>query len=106
MEYRDNKNQTWETAHVTHCLHVMREDTTCNADDTPRYSGALHAQAGHKAIFSGTGQTRMCRDWSQLRQWEIENSACYRRPEHNEHMPLLDRYKFCPDDRKPWETQE
>jgi hypothetical protein len=105
MEFRDNKPITWFFEHVTHCLHVLREDVTCNADDLPRYTGRLHDEAGHSAISSGTGQMRKCRDWTKLRQFAIENSACYRRPlDHS--IPLIDRYKFCPDGSKPWEMQE
>lgn len=105
MNYHDNKNQTWGFEHVTHCLHVLREDATCNADDTPRYAGSLHAQVGHTVTSSGTGQIRMCRDWSKLRQFALEHSACYRRP-LDYAIPLLDRYKFCPDGSTPWETHE
>jgi hypothetical protein len=105
MQYRDNEHQTWPFGHVTHCLHVLREDATCNADDTPRYTGHLHAQENHTMLFSGVGQTRMCRDWSQLRQFAVEHSACYRRPSDH-YLPLLDRYKDCPDGSKPWEQME
>jgi Mycotoxin biosynthesis protein UstYa len=105
MEYRANANQTWQTGHVTHCLHVLREDIICNADDLPRYTGRINAEAGNHIVSSGTGQIRMCRDWSQLREFALHNSACYRRP--SDHIiPLLDRYKFCPDGSKPWEKMD
>ncbi|TVY45524.1 Phenylalanine aminomutase (L-beta-phenylalanine forming) [Lachnellula cervina] len=105
MEFRDNKDQTWPFSHVTHCLHTLREDITCNADDTPRYAGHLHAQINYTEFSSGIGQVRMCRDWNKLRQYSIEHSACYRRP-LDRYIPLLDRYKNCPDNSKPWETRE
>ncbi|KAI9743766.1 MAG: hypothetical protein M1818_002499 [Claussenomyces sp. TS43310] len=104
MAYRDNEDQMWPFAHITHCLHVLREDAICYADDTPRYTGHLHDQAKNTVFSSGTGQIRMCRDWSKLRQFGLENSACYRRP-LDHYIPLLDRYKSCPDGSKPWETQ-
>ena len=102
MEYRDTENQTWPLKHVTHCLHVLREDTICNADDTPRYTGRLHSEAGHDKVSSGTGQIRMCRDWNKLRQFALDHSACYKRPLDHP-ISLLDRYKYCPDSSKPWE---
>ena len=105
MEFHDAKPQTWHFGHVTHCLHVLREDATCNADDLPRYTGALNAEAGHPTASSGTGEVRMCRDWSQLREFALKHSACYRYPQ-DRHVPLLDRYKFCPDGNKPWMEQE
>lgn len=105
MEHRDNLNQTWPFSHVTHCLHVLREDATCTADDTPRYTGRLHDESKHAEPSSGTGQIRMCRDWNKLRQFALDNSACYRRP-IDHYIPLLDRYKNCPDGSKPWEELE
>ncbi|KAF7188224.1 Phenylalanine aminomutase (L-beta-phenylalanine forming) [Pseudocercospora fuligena] len=105
MQFRDGKEQSWPFPHVTHCLHVLREDTTCNADDTPRYTGHLHAQENSTTFFSGIGQTRQCRDWNQLRDFAIENSACYRRP-LDHFVPLLDRYKNCPDGSTPWDGHE
>ncbi|KID94013.1 hypothetical protein MAJ_10007, partial [Metarhizium majus ARSEF 297] len=105
MQYHDNKTQTWPYGHVTHCLHVLREDVMCAADDTPRYTGRLHAQENETVVESGIGQVRMCRDWNKLRQLAIDNSACYYRPGHH-YIPLLDRYKRCPDGSKPWENEK
>ncbi|KFG85751.1 hypothetical protein MANI_114555 [Metarhizium anisopliae] len=105
MQYHDNKTQTWPYEHVTHCLHVLREDVICAADDTPRYTGRLHAQENETVVESGIGQVRMCRDWNKLRQHAIDNSACYYRP-GDHYMPLLDRYKRCPDGSEPWEKEE
>ena len=47
----------------------------------------------------------MCRDWNRLREFALQNSACYRRP-LDHYVELIDRYKFCPDGSKPWEKQE
>lgn len=105
MEYRDKKTLSWLFSHVTHCLHVLREDVTCNVDDLPRYTGRLHNEAGKVEVSSGTGEIRMCRDWNKLREFALKNSACYRRP-LDHHVQLIDRYKFCPDGSKPWEKKE
>ena len=59
--------------HSYHCLDALRMEVLCNADDTPRYTGMNQE---NKA--SGTGQSRMCRDWSQLESWATTNSACWR----------------------------
>ncbi|KAJ3497843.1 hypothetical protein NLG97_g1586 [Lecanicillium saksenae] len=104
MEYHDGKNQTWPHPHLTHCLHTLREDIMCAADDTPRYAGRLHGQENETIVTSGLGQNRMCRDWSKLYQYAVENSACYYRPT-DRWIPLLDRYKKCPDGSKPWENK-
>lgn len=105
MEFRDGKAQTWPLDHVTHCLHTLREDVVCSADDTPRYAGHLHAQANATSFVTGIGQNRMCRDWSKLVDFSLAHSACYERP-LDHYVPLLDRYKHCPDGSKPWEQQE
>lgn len=105
MEFRDGKAQTWPLEHVTHCLHTLREDVVCSADDTPRYAGHLHAQANATSFVTGIGQNRMCRDWSKLVEFSLAHSACYERP-LDHYVPLLDRYKHCPDGSKPWEQKE
>ena len=105
MSYRDGKHQLWPFGHVTHSRHVLRDATMCNADDTPRYTGKLHAQENATTLFSGIGQNRQCRDWKQLREYALEHSACYRRP-LDKYEPLLDRYKHCPDGSEQWLTVE
>ena len=84
---------------------MLREDAICNADDLPRYTGLLNAEAEHKVGSSGTGEIRMCRDWNKLREFAIEHSACYRW-EPEERIGLLERYKRCPDGGRPWEERE
>ena len=66
----------------------------CHADDTPRYSGM-----GQPTGFSGLGQVRMCRDWTQLRRWGREHSACWRYNDGDdaEDQDTLERYRFCPE---------
>ncbi|KHO00463.1 uncharacterized protein MAM_01241 [Metarhizium album ARSEF 1941] len=102
MQYHGRRPQAWPYGHVTHCLHVLREDVVCAADDTPRYTGRLHAQENETVVESGIGQLRMCRDWNELRRHAMDNSACYYRPPDH-YVPLLDRYKRCPDGSTPWE---
>ena len=75
----------------------------CNADDTPRYAGRLNQQASAKHPISGIGQVRLCKDWSTLRNWAIEHSACYRAVNVDDpDFPLIERYKFCPNGEKLW----
>ncbi|KXS93480.1 hypothetical protein AC579_9201 [Pseudocercospora musae] len=105
MQVRDGKEQSWPFPHVTHRLHGLREDETCNADDTPRYTGQLHAQGNSTKFSSGISQKRQCRGSNQLCGFAVENSAFYRRP-FDHFVPLLDRYKNCPDGSTPWEGHE
>lgn len=69
--------QTWAYGHLIHCLNVLRESVMCNADDTPLYTGHLHAKAKSSHPKAGIGTIKMCRDWSSLLQWSRERSACY-----------------------------
>ena len=88
--------------HFVHCLHVLREDVACYADDTPLYTGALNAQKGKRVADPGIGQVRMCRDWDEIRQFSIQNSACYDAVAGGIDGPEIDKYKFCRDGSKPW----
>ncbi|TVY92789.1 Phenylalanine aminomutase (L-beta-phenylalanine forming) [Lachnellula willkommii] len=60
-----------------HCMNILREDMFCHADDTPRYTGRLHSQAGKDHPQAGIGQMRKCRDFNKLFEWSNEHSACY-----------------------------
>lgn len=42
----------------------------CHADNTPLYTLGEHT--------SGDGQVHMCKDWSALRDYATENSACFK----------------------------
>jgi hypothetical protein len=88
--------------HLGHCLNVLREDTMCHADDTPRYTGRVHSQANASHPQAGIGQTRKCRDYNKLYEWSIEHSACYADVEDPNAAPE-EYFKKCPDGRKPWE---
>lgn len=76
----------------------------CNADDTPRYTGALNSEVGKEQPTSGVGQERMCNDWNKLLDWATENSACFKGiNETTPNFPTIERYKFCPDGRVLWD---
>lgn len=97
-------DQTSSEHHLLHCLDVLREDIMCQADDSLRYTGRLHAQSEAIIPHSGIGQERMCRDWGKLRDWTQENSACYK-PVNIEDpdFKVKDRYKYCPDGKVYWD---
>lgn len=63
------------------------QSVVCNADNTPLYT------FGDKT--AGNGQLHQCRDWSQLRDYATENTACYR--DIIEDVPLGDHFGFCDD---------
>ncbi|KAL8819487.1 MAG: hypothetical protein Q9191_007724 [Dirinaria sp. TL-2023a] len=78
--------------HNLHCIESLRQDTLCNADDTPRYSGYS------KKEVSGVMQTRMCRSFDKLEAWARDHTACYRDIGRDvEGFPQIEKYKFCPD---------
>jgi hypothetical protein len=89
--------------HVSHCLNVLREEVMCNADDTPRYTGSLNAEAGKESPTSGIGQQKMCNDWDKLFDFAVEHSACYKPVNTSDpEFPVIERYKFCPDGKVMW----
>ena len=97
-----NESLPYPISHLTHCLHSIREDVVCAADDTPLYTGALNAQAGLPVAYGGVGQVRMCRDWDAVRQYALEHSACYDERASGLRVPEAEKYKFCPNGSKPW----
>lgn len=92
VEFQSGSKQSSNFSHLIHCLNVLRDEIRCEASDTPRYTGYQPDQK------SGLGQVRMCRDWKQLENWAVENTACWRHigdikdPGFRE----LERYRFCP----------
>jgi hypothetical protein len=84
LEYRNKSLQTQHSLHIDHCLTALREDILCNADDTPRYTGGDHTQAG-----SGQDQVRLCRDWAKLDEWAKKWTACYREPELGDNIQYV-----------------
>lgn len=91
-EFHDELPQSRGWSHVTHCLHVLRDDIICNADDLPRYTG------GHQpSMSSGLGQARMCRSWKKLEAWADKHNACFKDIDPtNRSIDNLERYRFCP----------
>ncbi|KAK2879393.1 hypothetical protein FQN49_000911 [Arthroderma sp. PD_2] len=83
--------------HIQHCLDQLRQDVICNADDTPRYAGFQNPPG------TGAGQVRMCKDWGKLEKWALERTACFK---HEDEVPgrMVDRFKFCPDGKVLWPT--
>ena len=106
-EYRDGTPQSVPWPHIQHCLLILRDDIMCNADDTPRYTGFQNWGA------SGYGQSRMCRNWTQLEDWALqpEQESCWRnipgvmgdKPGDHSNQ-LLERYRFC-SDQNPYKEQ-
>lgn len=88
---------------MMYCLDSFREDIICNADDTSRYTGRVNQQVSAADPVSGIGQTRLCKDWSMLRQWANEHSACDKGVNMEDPDFLsVERYKFCPNGERFW----
>ncbi|MCJ1330126.1 hypothetical protein MMC10_006808 [Thelotrema lepadinum] len=78
-------------SHLTHCMSSLREDTLCRADDTPRYTTSS-SSAG-----TGKGQVRMCRSWTQLKEWASGYNACYSYTNQTDpDYPQVLRFANCP----------
>ena len=93
MEYETKQPLTYPFEHMMHCLDALRRDVLCNADDTPRY------ETRTPTPDSGTGQVRMCRDWSKLEAWAEQYHSCWRYIDraHDERSEL-ERYIYCKPD--------
>lgn len=72
MEYREDRAQSLEYHHITHCLDQLRADVQCTADDT------LRVTTPDMRPVTGEGQVRSCRSWDALQAWTLENQGCYR----------------------------
>lgn len=90
----------YKYTHALHCIEVMRELVMCNADDYPLYKGALNAAAGQANPRAGYGTMKMCRDWNKMSTWAKERAACWQEEDVHD---LRDKFKNCPEGRKPWE---
>ncbi|KAL4791756.1 hypothetical protein BDV19DRAFT_392825 [Aspergillus venezuelensis] len=91
-EYRHNTPQSITYPHILHCLDSIRLETICTADDTPRYipPNAVHG------FRPGDGQTRQCRDWTQLDAFVRQHDPCYRYIcPGNGTVSNLERFKYC-----------
>jgi hypothetical protein len=59
----------------------------CHADNTPLYTLGDHT--------SGSGQVHMCNDWTALRDYATENSACFKDRVGNE--TTREQFGHCDD---------
>ena len=57
----------------------------CTAGDTLLYTWGRNT--------TGDGQLRKCKDWTALRNWATENTACYR--DSTRPIPLNDHFGHC-----------
>jgi len=81
--------------HAMHCLDALRGEVTCAADDTPY---VLNGELITENEDGGIIQTRKCRDWQELEEFAVQNSACYKNfadsdPGHD----TLEEWKYCPE---------
>ena len=104
MDVRDKtkKHPTWPHRHMVHCLHALREEIECYADNFPLYIGITNPADDPP----GVGDTRMCRSWDDLRDFAINHTACWSRDGWRPGDPFANTYKLCPDGSKPWEDLE
>lgn len=92
MEFKQGVPQSRSWEHLVHCLHTLRDDVICNADDTPRYSGFQPPRS------SGLGQDRKCRDWKKLEAFANEHNSCFKHVDPaNDTFRAIDRYRYCPE---------
>jgi hypothetical protein len=89
---------TWPAGHTIHCFDALRQYIMCTAGDT-----LLYTMGRNK---TGDGQFRQCRDWSMLRDWATEHTACYR--DSHDPIPLEDHFGYCDggNDGISWDQQE
>ncbi|PIA98269.1 hypothetical protein CB0940_05850 [Cercospora beticola] len=78
---------TLPVQHVRHCFDAFRQFIMCHADATPLYTLGHHT--------SGDGQWHMCNDWSALRQYATERSACFH--DRVGHEAVEDQFGDCDD---------
>lgn len=84
-EVLQKKRLTWPIEHSMHCFDNFRQYIQCTAGDT-----LLHTWGKNT---TGDGQQRRCRDWSALRNWASEHTACYR--DSSKPIPLMDHLDHC-----------
>lgn len=70
---------------MNHCFDALRQYVVCNADTTPLYTFG--------DFTAGNGQVRQCKNWTQLRQYATENTACYR--DSVKRIPLGEHFGHC-----------
>ncbi|OTB02917.1 hypothetical protein M426DRAFT_12957 [Hypoxylon sp. CI-4A] len=88
-DWEEGRARVQTIDHVAHCLEVIRADIVCEADDT-----LLPFDIEQRTEMP---PKRMCRSWGQLKEFAIQNSACFLRHEPSD--PLYDtltEYMNCP----------
>lgn len=73
--------------HALHCFDALRQHIMCHADNTPLY--------GKGDGMAGDGQIHRCRDWTALRDYATQNTACFR--DGKPGMSFEDRFGMCDD---------
>jgi hypothetical protein len=73
--------------HALHCFDALRQHIMCHADNTPLY--------GKGDGMAGDGQMHRCRDWTALRDYATQNTACFR--DGKPGMSFEDRFGVCDD---------
>jgi hypothetical protein len=88
-DWQEDRPRVQTMGHIAHCIDLMRSDILCQADDT-----LLPFEVPQRAEVP---PKRMCRDWTQLEEFALQNSACFQRtaPEDPQFDTLLD-YMNCP----------
>ncbi|KXS97759.1 hypothetical protein AC578_3200 [Pseudocercospora eumusae] len=67
---REGRSAMRPLEHAMHCFDALRQSVMCQAsDELLGITGRGHA--------GGFNQTRMCRDWDELRDLATEKTACY-----------------------------
>ena len=91
---------------MVHCLHTLREEIECYADNFPLYISIPDDPEEEDKITPGVGETRMCRSWDDLRDFALANTACWSKHGWHKDDPIVDAFKRCSDGSKPWEDLE
>ncbi|KAI1387535.1 uncharacterized protein F4822DRAFT_430282 [Hypoxylon trugodes] len=98
-DWEEGRSRVQTIDHVAHCLEVVRMDIMCVADDT-----LLSYPVDDPEELP---PKRMCRDWDQLEEFAISNSACFERRELDD--PFRDsliEYMNCPTSSPYYEVVE
>jgi hypothetical protein len=85
--------------HLLHSINVIWEDIICAARTEPVAITEVDRDVVHRV-----NQTRQCRDWNDLEQFSLDNSACYKKlgyrsADDDEFAEWL----FCPEG-SPWQA--
>lgn len=81
----EKRPYTYPLSHSEHCFDALRQSVVCNADNTPLYTFG--------DFTAGDGQLHQCRNWTELRNYATEQTACYK--DTLEDVPLGDHFGFC-----------